>query len=123
MERVPSFGKYDGVFELKYRVGEELVDVAIADGPNFAAADIQGQKPGPGGVHALYAQFFANVAGVSVGRSVIDLHVVHAYSQLIDQTRADGPCPVENTVLYGCVVEAVEEQLERVGGRIVLETL
>src|SRR5712692_630819 len=117
-----SPGDHRRIFKLKYCVGEKLVDVAVADSTHLPAADIQTQEAWPGAVHSLNTKLLPDVARIAVGRSIVDLDVVHAHPDFIYHARVDGSRPVDNAVLDGREVEAVEVQLEGVSGGIVLET-
>ena len=116
MEYVLAARDRHRILELNHRVGEELVDIRVTDTRGIAAREAHGGKDARGNSRETYSG--VQVARPVPSRAVIDKHVIHAGSGVVDNRRRHRMHPIHNAGVDRIVIEGVIVDRQVIGGGI-----
>src|SRR5579875_3535511 len=125
MKKVSTVGNDDLILELNHGVGEVLLgaDIGAADAADEAAAEIQGHQSGAARVAVLDPEILRHVAQAVVEAAVVDVCVVRAEANFVDEIGARRVRPVDHVVINRRMEQSVEEQREAIEAGIVFAAM
>src|SRR5579875_764645 len=109
------------VFVLKDRIVKSFFVVLAAD--CIQRADIESEQPGAVTVAIGNAKLFGDIALVACQRAVIHQNTIHSSTGFIHNAGADGPRPIDHSVVDWSLKERVEEQRERIEAGVAASAL